>query len=224
MNETEAKEWLQLELDVSRETFSRLDAFVNLLRSENEHQNLVSRGTLDAVWTRHIVDSAQLLRLAPGSEASWLDLGTGAGFPGLIIGLLHPGQVTLVEERRKRAEFLAQAIELLGISSNTVIQPTKLERFESRVFDVISARAFAPLDRLFELSHSFSTTKTRFILPKGRNAAAELEAAKASWQGDFRLEQSLTDADARIIVAERVSPKGRGATKDAGRAKGRGAR
>jgi 16S rRNA (guanine527-N7)-methyltransferase len=216
MEEAEAKAWLERDLNVPREKFARLEAFTALLKSENERQNLVSRGTLDAVWTRHIVDSAQLLQFAPDPEGSWLDLGTGAGFPGLIIGLLHPGPVTLVEERRKRAEFLAQAIEVLGIGPNTTIQATKIERFESRPFDVISARAFAPLDRLFELSHSFSTAKTRFILPKGRNAASELDAAKASWQGDFRLEESLTDADARIIVAERVSPKGRGTKKGRG--------
>jgi 16S rRNA (guanine527-N7)-methyltransferase len=216
MEEAEAKAWLERDLNVSRETLARLEVFVDLLKSENERQNLVSRGTLNAVWTRHIVDSAQLLQFAPDPNGSWLDLGTGAGFPGLIIGLLHPGPVTLVEERRKRVEFLTQAIEVLGIGFNTTIQPTKLEKFESRPFDVISARAFAPLDRLFELSHSFSTAKTRVILPKGRNAASELDAAKASWQGDFRLEESLTDADARIIVAEQVSPKGRGAKKGRG--------
>jgi 16S rRNA (guanine527-N7)-methyltransferase len=209
MDERAAREWLKKELNVPRETFDRLEAFIDLLRSENEQQNLVSRGTLDAVWTRHIVDSAQLLRFAPPS-ASWLDLGTGAGFPGLIVGLMHDGPVTLVEERRKRVEFLRLAVDVLGIAATTTIQPTKIERFESRPFDVISARAFAPLDRLLELSHSFSTTKTRFILPKGRNARSELEAARASWQGDFRLEQSLTDADAQIIVAERVSRKAKG--------------
>lgn len=224
MDELQAKEWLKGELGVPRETLQRLEAFVEFLRAENEHQNLVSRGTLASVWVRHIVDSAQLLPYATSPSASWLDLGTGAGFPGLIVGLLHEGPITLVEERKKRVEFLAQAIEILGIGSNTVIQPTKVERFESQPFDVISARAFAPLDRLLGLSHSFSTTKTRFILPKGRNAASELDAAKASWQGDFRLEQSLTDADARIIVAERVSPKGRGSRKDAGQAEGKGAR
>ena len=197
-------------LDVSRETLVRLEEFVQLLARENERQNLVSRGTLETVWTRHILDSAQLLRLAPNPEATWLDLGTGAGFPGLIIALLHPGPVTLVEERKKRVEFLHQAAEILGIQNRVSIRCIKAERFESPPFDVISARAFAPLERLFALSHSFSTAKTRWILPKGRNAASELEAAKGSWHGSFRLEQSITDVDAQIIVAEGVSPKAAG--------------
>ncbi|HEV2080458.1 MAG TPA: 16S rRNA (guanine(527)-N(7))-methyltransferase RsmG [Allosphingosinicella sp.] len=195
-------------LGVSRETLERLDAFAAFLLAENERQNLVSRGTLQSVWARHILDSAQLVRFPPAPDASWVDLGTGAGFPGLIVALLHPGSVALVEERKKRAEFLCKAAEILGITGQVAIHCTRVERFESQPFDVISARAFAPLERLFELSHRFSTTKTRWILPKGRNAASELEAAKASWHGEFRLEQSLTDPDAKIIVAEGVRPAG----------------
>ena len=90
MDEFEARQWLEQELDVPRETFARLDAFIELLRRENEVQNLVSRASLDHIWVRHIVDSAQLLRFAPKDAATWLDLGTGAGFPGLIIAALHP--------------------------------------------------------------------------------------------------------------------------------------
>lgn len=196
-------------LNVPRETVERLEMFVAFLREQNEHQNLVSRGTLDQVWSRHILDSAQLLRFSPGSEAPWLDLGTGAGFPGLIIAMLHSGPVTLVEERKKRAHYLLEAVEILGVGARVSVHCTRAERFESQPFDVISARAFAPLERLFELSHRFSTIKTRWILPKGRNAASELEAAKASWHGEFRLEQSLTDPDAKIIVAEGVRPVGK---------------
>ncbi len=195
--------------NVPRETFARLEAFVALLVAENEHQNLVSRGTLEGVWSRHILDSAQLLRFAPSPQASWLDLGTGAGFPGLIVGLLHQGPLTLVEERRKRVEFLQRAAEILGIEDRVSIEGVRVEKLESEQFDVISARAFAPLERLLELSHRFSTAKTRWILPKGRNAASELEAAKASWHGEFRLEQSLTDPGAMIIVAEGVRPAGK---------------
>jgi 16S rRNA (guanine527-N7)-methyltransferase len=219
MREKEAREWLEREFHVSRETLRRLDEFVAFLKKENDHQNLVSRGTMDAVWVRHIADSAQLVRFAPGPAAKWLDLGTGAGFPGLIVALLHEGSVTMVEERRKRAEFLNEAIGLLGLANRARVLAAKAERLDSQAHDVISARAFAPLDRLLEVSHRFSTDKTRFILPKGRNAASELEAVKASWQGDFRLEQSLTDADAGIIVAERVSPKATGRA-----AKGKGVR
>jgi 16S rRNA (guanine527-N7)-methyltransferase len=219
MDEAAAKERLVSEFNVPRGTLKRIEAFIVLLERENETQNLVSRASLNEVWNRHVLDSAQLIRFSTSPGADWLDLGTGAGFPGLIIALLHEGPVTLVEERRKRADFLARAAQVLGLENKVVIQPTRIERFESRPFDLISARAFAPIDRLLDVSHSFSTIKTRFILPKGRNARSELEAALASWQGDFRLEQSLTDPDAQIIVAEGVSRKATGR-----KAGGKGAR
>jgi 16S rRNA (guanine527-N7)-methyltransferase len=201
MDEAQARDWVERESDVPRETMERLDAFVALLREENERQNLVSRTSLDHVWARHIADSVQLLRFAP-SEAPWLDLGTGAGFPGLVVALLHRGPVTLVEERRLRADFLRRAAETLGIRPEIVA--AKAERIPPRPFGVISARAFAPLEGLLGLATAFSTTNTIWLLPKGRNAQAELEALDSSWQGDFRLEPSFTDPDAQIIVAERV--------------------
>ena len=197
-------------LDVPRETMIRLQAFVDLLTLENEQQNLVSRPSLDQVWTRHILDSAQLLRFAPSATSSWLDLGTGAGFPGLVIALLHAGPVTLVESRKLRADFLSRAAEVLGLSGRTRILLSKVERLEPIRHDVISARAFAPLEKLLAIAEPFSTAETRWILPKGRNAQTELEAVESLWQGEFRLEPSVTDADAAIIVAEQVRRKTRG--------------
>jgi len=208
MDEAEARAWLQRSFDVPRETMDRLDAFATLLREENARQNLVSKASLDSLWSRHIADSAQLLRFAPFPEASWLDLGSGAGFPGLIVAALHPGPVTLVEERRLRVDFLHRAAELLGVAVEIV--GAKIERLAPRPYDVISARAFAPLERLLALATGFSTGKTVWLLPKGRNAQSELEALDPSWQGEFRLEPSLTDPDARIIVASQVSRRGAG--------------
>jgi 16S rRNA (guanine527-N7)-methyltransferase len=196
-------------LDVPRETCARLEAFVALLHAENERQNLVSKPSLEAVWARHIYDSAQLLRYAPPT-GTWLDLGTGAGFPGLVVAALHAGPVTLVEARRLRVDFLRRAAEVLGVSETTEILLAKVEAISDRTFDVISARAFAPLEKLLALSVRFAHSETLWILPKGRNAKSELEAARASWQGDFRLEPSLTDADAHIIVARGVRRKSGG--------------
>jgi 16S rRNA (guanine527-N7)-methyltransferase len=204
MNESEARAWVEREYDVPRGTMAKLDAFENLLRAENERQNLVSRGTLDELWLRHILDSAQLLRFGP-KGASWVDLGTGAGFPGLIVAALRDGPVTLVEERRLRADFLRRAAELLDLRIEVL--HARAERVPARPFDVISARAFAPLGRLLELGTAFSTQKSLWLLPKGRNAAAELAALDPSWQGDFRLEPSVTDAEAQIIVATGVRRK-----------------
>jgi len=207
MEEAEARDWLQDAFGVPRETIERLQCFVEAVGAENDRQNLVSRATLKQIWVRHIVDSAQLLLLNPDPDAFWIDLGSGAGFPGIIVAMLHRGPVFLVEERRKRAEFLLRMTALLGIEARTQIVQRDVERMEPRPFDVISARAFAPLPRLLELGARFATPETRWILPKGRNAQSELEAVQASWQGDFRLEPSLTGADARIIVATGVRRK-----------------
>jgi len=208
MGETDDRDRFARNFDVPRETMARLDAFIALLREENERQNLVSAATLGPVWTRHIADSAQLLRFAPSPAAAWVDLGTGAGFPGLVVALLHKGPVTLVEERRLRADFLHRAAESLGVAVEIVA--SRVERLAPRPFDVISARAFAPLGRLLQLGTDLSTAKTIWLLPKGRNAQTELEALDSSWQGDFRLEPSVTDPDARIIVATGIRRAGRG--------------
>lgn len=206
MDEEEARQ----RLDVPRETLERLEAFVALLRSENQRQNLVSNASLEAVWERHILDSAQLVRFAPAHAGAWLDLGTGAGFPGLLVPLFHDAHVVLVESRRLRADFLRTAASLLGVAAKVEIQCLKLESVPTRPFDVITARAFAPLPKLLGLAERFSTSGTVWILPKGRNAKSELEAARSSWQGDFRLEPSLTDAEAQIVVASGVRHKPRG--------------
>jgi 16S rRNA (guanine527-N7)-methyltransferase len=208
MDEAEARDWVERAFDVPRGTMARLDAFTALLRGENERQNLISKASLDQLWLRHIADSAQLLRWAPSPQTSWVDLGSGAGFPGLIVALLHGGPVTLVEERRLRADFLRRAAETLGVEAE--ILGTRVERIPRRKFDVISARAFAPLARLLDLGTHLSTTNSVWILPKGRNAQSELAALDSSWQGDFRLEPSLTDPDAQILVATRVRRRGQG--------------
>ena len=201
MDETGARAWVEREGNVSRETMAKLDTFAELLRAENERQNLVSRGTLDQLWLRHIADSAQLLRFA-GPGASGVDLGTGAGFPGLIIAALHDRHVTLVEERRLRVEFLHRAADAMGLRIE--ILHARAERVPPRPFDVISARAFAPLEKLLSLGTAFSTQKSLWLLPKGRNAQAELARLDPSWQGEFRLEPSVTDPEAKILLARGV--------------------
>ena len=210
MDNAAARAWLNDELHVPRETVTKLEAFVDLVTEESRHQNLVSARSLESVWARHILDSAQLLAFSPSIIASWVDLGSGAGFPGIIVGLLHQGPVTLIEERRKRIEFLEKAVELLELNGRVSVLGSRVETAPSMTFEVISARAFAPLDRLLALGQRFAAPQTRWVLPKGRNAHSELEAARALWQGEFRLEPSLTDADAQIIVAEQVRRRSKG--------------
>jgi 16S rRNA (guanine527-N7)-methyltransferase len=208
LGEAEATAWLSSRLDlVPRGTSERLAAFEALIRERAETQNLISRSTLANLQLRHVVDSVQLLDLAPDVEIEWLDLGSGAGFPGLMVAVFSAHRVTLVESRRLRIEFLQKAVELLHLGDRVEILGMPIERVPPRPFDVISARAFAPLPKLLELAHSFSTEKTRWVLPKGRGAQTELEQVEHAWQGDFRLVPSITDADARIIIAEGVRPR-----------------
>lgn len=202
MNEEQARICL-VELGVSRETLDRLSNFVEFLKAESSRQNLISETTRDQIWSRHIVDSAQLIRFAP-KAATWLDVGTGAGFPGLIIAALHPAAVTMVESRRLRYGFLQQASTMLGLPADTKVICSRVERLPNAQFDVISARACAPLDRLFGLAHRFAAPETRWVLPKGRAAQSELEAARATWQGMFHVEPSQTDPEAGIVIAEQV--------------------
>lgn len=192
--------------DVPRETITRIEAFCGLLQREGETQNLIARSTLEQVWQRHVIDSAQLLDHAP-AVGRWLDLGSGAGFPGLIVAAIGRRPVTLVESRAKRIAFLRQASALLAIESLIAIEGRRLETIAPTPFDIVSARAFAPLPRLLTLATPFATTETCWLLPKGRSAHAELDAIAASWQGDFRLVPSITDADAAIIVATAVRPR-----------------
>jgi 16S rRNA (guanine527-N7)-methyltransferase len=189
------------ERPVSRETVEKLEAYVALLREESGRQNLVSASTLDRIWDRHVLDSAQLVRFEPHEGASWLDIGSGAGLPGIVIACLIAGPVTLVEPRRLRADFLHRTAESLHLRVNVLA--AKVERVRG-TFDVITARAVADLGKLLEISAHLSTRNTVWALPKGRNAPSELSAAKRAWQGDFRVERSVTDADSFIVVGTRV--------------------
>lgn len=204
MTEADAQAWLKSHFTVSRETSEKLDAFIAFLRREASSQNLVSRSTLDQIWCRHIADSAQLLEFVPSSVkgSDWLDLGSGAGFPGIIIALLSDHNVTLVESRAKRIDYLQRALHLLDLEDRVTVAGTALERLKTAPFSVISARAFAPLPRLFDLAARFSTDKTIWLLPKGRNAAKEWDEVQLDWTGDFRIESSVTDAEAGILVGQ----------------------
>ena len=212
MDEEAARAWLATTLDVSRETSERLGTYLELLNEENRRQNLVAAATLPHVWSRHVVDSAQLLLHAPPGVRTWLDLGSGAGFPGLVIAMLFGGEVTLLESRRLRAGFLEHVAASLALG-NVRVLCGRAETAEAEPYDVISARAFAPLPLLFEIGTRFARPETRWILPKGRKARSELEAARSSWQGSIRVEPSLTDPESGIIVAEGVRRRGQGASR-----------
>jgi 16S rRNA (guanine527-N7)-methyltransferase len=187
--------------DVSRETLEKLQAYVALLREESARQNLVSASTLEGLWERHILDSAQLVRFEPRSRSAWADVGAGAGLPGIVVACIVDGPVTLIEPRRLRAEFLHKVGESLRL--NVQIFAGKAERAEGS-YDVITARAVARLSELLKISAHLSTRNTVWALPKGRSALAELAEAQRTWQGVFHVEQSATDAQSFIIVGTGV--------------------
>lgn len=182
----------------------RLEALSAALIKENQRQNLISRPSEAQMWVRHIADSAQLLRFVPRETPSrpWLDLGTGAGFPGLVIAALRPEwKIVLVESRARRVEWLEHMVRELDLG-NCRVEGRRLELVEPFKASVISARAFAPLEKLLSLSAPFSTKATTYLLPKGRSAAQELQAMPRKIRGMFHVEQSLTDEEAGIIVSK----------------------
>ena len=191
---------------VSRETRDLLEIYVDRLKSANGTQNLVAASTLDQIWDRHILDSAQLVRFEPRSGASWVDIGSGAGLPGIVVAALVDGPVTLVEPRRLRAAFLEETVAALGLSDRVKVQPAKIEQVRGQ-FDVITARAVAPLGRLLGMGLHLTHSGAIWALPKGRNAKSELAEAKRSWQCEVRSETSCTDPQATILVLSKVRAK-----------------
>ena len=193
--------------NVSRETFDLLDRYAGLVREEAANQNLVSASTLESLWERHVVDSAQLARFEPHAGASWVDIGSGAGLPGIVVAALVTGPVLLVEPRRLRAEFLNRAIAALGLGGRVSVAATKVEKVSGR-FDVIVARAVANLDRLLRISTHLSTRKSLWVLPKGRSAQSELVEARRSWHCDSTSVPSCTDPESEILVLRNVKARG----------------
>ncbi len=198
---------------VSRETLERLNLIAAQVRKWQPRINLVAPSTLETLWERHIEDSMQLLPLAPPAFKTWLDLGSGGGFPALVVAALcadDPDQrFVLVESNGKKCSFLRETARLAGL--RVEVKPMRIEDFAAvnrQHFDVVSARALAPLPLLLELSAPFLGAGTVALFPKGQDVDAELSAARNAWNLDVDLIQSQTDADAgilRIRSAERVS-------------------
>ena len=195
-------EWLVRTLGVQAGALEKLELLIANLATENERQNLVANGTLPFSWSRHIVDSLQLLAHVPRQTSrTWLDLGTGAGFPGLACAVVSQTvQFTLVEQRPLRTQWLQRQVDALELA-NVDVKTVNIAALPIAPFDVISARAFAPLSRLLKLSAAFSTPATQWVLPKGRSATQELNELKG-WRHTFHVEQSVTDPQSGIITGK----------------------
>jgi 16S rRNA (guanine527-N7)-methyltransferase len=190
-------------IDVPRETWDRFDRLVAALDRWQATTNLVAPATLDAVWTRHVADGAQLFALAPAFRR-WVDLGSGGGFPGLVIAAMAEGaEVHLVESNGKKAAFLREAARAMGVAVTVHAARVEAALLEGLTADVVSARALAPLETLVGLAEPLLKTGAAGLFPKGREAVAELTEAEKSWRFSASLHQSLTDSDARIVRIDR---------------------
>ena len=194
-------------LDVSRETNERLAALVALLTKWNATVNLVSKDTLAQVWDRHIIDSAQIFNLGD-SAASWVDMGSGGGFPGLVVAILAAEkrplmQIVLIESDQRKAAFLRQASQSLGISVKVISE--RIEAVEPLNADVVSARALAPLPLLCSFASRHLAANGAAIFLKGRNFQAELIAAQEHWNFSLESYQSVTDVSSSVLVLKGIA-------------------
>lgn len=199
MSEDEARGWIAERFGPA--AADRIGAFLDLVRAENTQQNLVAPSTIPHLWVRHALDSAQLL--AWDQAGPWLDVGTGGGFPGMVVAILRHNPVLLVEPRRKRAAFLQHCAEALDLHHVRVLA-SKVDAV-SEPADIISARAVASVEILLQMAVGCAKKTTRWLLPRGRSAAEDLATLNRGWRGMFHVEQSLTDPESSILVLDGVS-------------------
>ena len=185
------------QIDVSRETMDRLAAYVALVEKWQQRVNLVSASTLPDIWMRHIWDSAQLASLVPAGTGRILDVGSGAGFPGLVLATLCDAEMHLVESDQKKAVFLQTVIRETGIRA--IVHNKRIETMPPLGADIISARALASLDRLLELLKDQLVPGTRCLFLKGARAEVELAALDTRSDITRRLHPSLTNPEAFMV-------------------------
>jgi 16S rRNA (guanine527-N7)-methyltransferase len=196
---------------VSRETLERLDRFADLLVDWQTRVNLIAASTIPTLWTRHIADSLQLVALAPGAKV-WADLGTGGGFPGLVLACAladTPGaQVHLVESNGKKATFLREAARATGAPA--VIHHVRIVDFADNLpgpIEIVTARALAPLVKLLAAAYPLLRSGAQGLFPKGQDVESELTEAAKCWSITASLVPSLTDPKARIVHVTGMNPK-----------------
>ena len=187
-------------LGVSRETLARLEAYVALLQTWNPRINLVSAASLGDVWRRHILDSGQLIRHLPAGTRILVDLGSGAGLPGLILAILGVPEVHLIESDRRKAEFLREAARVTKTA--VTLHAERIEKAAGFAADVVTARALAPLPQLLRWSAPFLREDTVCLFLKGAEIADELTAARREWIMQTQVLASLSDDRGHILRVE----------------------
>ena len=197
------------EFNVSRETSASLAAFDACLLDWSTRHNLIARSTIVDRWDRHFRDSAQLYALIPAEAKTLVDLGSGAGFPGLVLAAMGAARglrVTLVESTGKKAAFLSAASEAMGLSNVRVI-PARIESLKIAKPDVITARALASLQKLCGHAFEIGGETSLCLFPKGQDVASELTEAAKYWHMDVEQRTSLTSPDSSILLISKLRPK-----------------
>ena len=186
--------------DVSRETLARLKLYASMLKDWNARQNLVSRGSLETMWLRHFWDSAQLAQYIPTSATSLVDLGSGAGFPALVLAEVLRGRglrLVLYESTQKKQEFLSAVARRLDLQIE--IRPARIEAARAEIFDVVTARACAPLPKLLDYAQAFWGPRTVALFLKGQNVGAELTAAHNCWTMEVSKYPSRSSSSGTVL-------------------------
>ncbi len=196
--------------NVSRETLARLTRYAQTLADWNSRQNLVSEASLEELWHRHIWDSAQLFPLIPAAAKSLVDLGSGAGFPALVLACLlrerEGFRTVLYESVAKKCRFLEAAAAAMGLEIE--IRPRRIEEAAPESFDVVTARACAPLEKLLSYAERFQGPKTVNLFLKGQSAEAELTAAAEYWRMRIERRSSRTAPSATILIIREICHAG----------------
>lgn len=191
--------------NVSQKTLAQLKAYADALADWSERHNLVARSTLPDLWQRHMWDSAQLAGLLPEKARTLADLGSGAGFPGLVLAAMRPDlAVTLHEATAKKCAFLAAAAERMAL--HVGIENARIEDLAPKAFDVVTARALAPLPLLLRYAHRLTGPNSVCLLLKGQNLGPELTEAHKSWNMETSQVPSQTDPSGAILVVRKLVP------------------
>jgi 16S rRNA (guanine527-N7)-methyltransferase len=195
---------------VSRETIFRISEYLRVLGDWRERINLIGPGEGRHLWRRHVLDSLQLLKNISASDNSLADLGSGAGFPGLVLACVlaeRPGAtVALIEKSVRKSQFLEAAIREVGLPARVLNQRLEVEG-EAERFDLVTARALAPLPRLLGYAHDWLKPSGKALLMKGRDTAAEVAEARETWDFDLSLTPSLTSPEGQILSVSALRPR-----------------
>jgi 16S rRNA (guanine527-N7)-methyltransferase len=202
------EELREIRVEVSRETRDQLEALVHTLGRWQKAINLVGKATLEDIWVRHILDSAQVLPLIPRKTERLADLGSGGGFPGLVLAALRPEmQVTLIESDARKGAFLGEAGRRMGLKNQPKIVVSRIEAAEPVGAEVITARALAPLSQLLAWAAPHRTDTAICLFHKGKGWQVEVAEAKKDWDFEAQPFSSVTDRDSVLLRISQFSPK-----------------